>query len=206
LSEPRKFDTAGIFQRHTGIDRSTGTVARQIFYTSQAMAPIHPEPESDELKDQFLSGGLFLDDRQLEALRETIDEGTIFAGADRSRGFGELELALDEAEPPSFDLDSWNDRFQEKLDKIEVGDRPSGSTSASSWNRMPSWWTSFCARLSRYQTLSALFPASKSLREWRRLRPFGAGRRAGGYQSPMTPQSPWGASTSSAIAETTGKD
>jgi len=42
-------------------------------------------------------------------------QGTLFIGADRTGGMGELEINLVEKPAPTFDLDIWNNKFKEKL-------------------------------------------------------------------------------------------
>jgi|GEM_PF-1359587 len=123
---PCKLDPAMIFERHTGIDRQTGTVAQSIFFTTQAMADWRKEEGSDDFFPQVLAGGLYLDDKQLEHLRPLVEEGTVFAGAERTRGFGELELALREAAPPSWSVREWDEKFRAKYAGLKGSEPPEG--------------------------------------------------------------------------------
>lgn len=107
--------TSTLFQRHTGIDRQTGTVAQGVFYTTRAVADFHRPRDADEYLPQYMTGDLFLDDDQKTHLEALIKEAQVFAGADRSRGFGELEMTLHPLEKPEIGLTRWSGGFEERL-------------------------------------------------------------------------------------------
>lgn len=121
-----KFEPTMFFQRHTGIDRDTGAAASSIFFTTQAIADFRKDTTSDIYYPQYLSGDIFLDEKQLQILR-SLTTGTLFAGADRARGFGELEVSIVEKSPPTFvDLAGWDRAFKEKLKSIMGVELPTG--------------------------------------------------------------------------------
>ena len=102
------------FRRHTGIDRTTGTVAASMYYISQAIADYYKPECSNEYKPQYLVGATYMTGEQLERLKPLI-QGILFAGADRTCGMGELEITLEEKPAPTFNLDEWNRMFKKKL-------------------------------------------------------------------------------------------
>lgn len=107
-----------VLQRHTGIDRATGTVADGVFYAPQIMreSRIPGEP-------QYLAGRTFLNQEQHEAFSALIRERTVFAGADRARGLGELELTLTPMQIPEVDVAQWSDAWK-RLHVQTVGQGP----------------------------------------------------------------------------------
>lgn len=124
-----KYDVTMTYQRHTGIDRLTGTVAETIFYTTQTVADFRKDKDRDEYHPQHLSGGMWLDDQQEGYLRSICDNGSIFVGADRTRGLGELTLELTEAAGPVFDRqtwDAWDQGFKSKYHRLTGQDLPDG--------------------------------------------------------------------------------
>lgn len=112
-SKPEKAETVQVYQRHTGIDRHTGTVASSIFYITGGIAEARKDSNGNYLP-QFLSGGIYLTEDQFETLSDWFSE-TIFAGADRTRGMGEMAVDLKKQTPPEFDLESWDHAFRKKL-------------------------------------------------------------------------------------------
>jgi len=92
-----------VLQRHTGIDRATGTVAQSIFYASQV---IREEDQSGS--PQYFTGRMYADQEQYQALQELLARGPLFAGADRVRGLGEMELSVQECEPVDVDAEAWS--------------------------------------------------------------------------------------------------
>jgi len=126
LANPHIYDSTMLYQRHTGIDRATGTVAPSIFFTTQAIGNFRKNPENEEYVPQYLSGGLFLNQRQHEILRSLLGNGVVFAGADRTRGFGELEISLVEAQPQVFNLREWDKAFQDRFRQAIGQELPAG--------------------------------------------------------------------------------
>ncbi len=133
---PRMCKVSILYRRHTGIDRLTGTVAPEIFYTTQAIADLHKDgaiqfgQNDSGYHRQYLTGDILLDDEQHEYLCRIIREKNLFVGADRTRGFGEVELTIDEleeAQTPVFDIKSWNDGFRTKYGKL-AGEEPEEGT------------------------------------------------------------------------------
>lgn len=116
LTGPQKNDPVLVYHRHTGIDRHTGTVASSIFYITQGIAE-NWKGSDDQYYPQYLSSGLFLSEDQFKILSDWLKE-TLFAGADRTRGMGEMAISLVEAQSPTFDLNAWNGSFQNKLSKL----------------------------------------------------------------------------------------
>lgn len=129
---PDKSNATLLYQRHTGIDRATGTVAPSIFFTLQMIADFHKrspashEPDAEEYQRQFLSGGFFLDDERLRILKPLVQSGSVFAGGDRTRGFGEIKLSIEEASPPAFDLEGWDWHLRKKLADLSHTELPPG--------------------------------------------------------------------------------
>jgi len=116
LTAPRKNDPVLVYHRHTGIDRHTGTVASSIFYITQGIAESWKDSD-DRYHPQYLSSGLFLNEYQFKILSDWLTE-TVFAGADRTRGMGEMALSLVEAPSPTLDLISWNSLFLKKISTL----------------------------------------------------------------------------------------
>jgi CRISPR-associated Csx10 family RAMP protein len=121
---PQRFDPVIVYQRHTGIDRHTGTVAPSIFYITQGISDTR---KGEDLGDQtqYLTGGVYLRQNQFEILCSCLSE-TIFAGADRTRGMGEMELTLKECASPDFDLGGWDGAFRKKVAELTSKPLPSG--------------------------------------------------------------------------------
>ncbi len=125
VDTPCAFEPTMLYERHTGIDRNTGTVASSIFFTMQAVADFRKDTASGKYQPQYLSGSTFLSEKQLHILGPLI-KGTLFAGSDRTRGLGEFELSIVEIPSPVFDLAGWDRAFKEKLKSIMKEDLPSG--------------------------------------------------------------------------------
>lgn len=120
IAAPRMFQPTMFFQRHTGIDRTTGTVAPGIFFITQAIADFQKILAGD-YKRQILSGGMFINDRQIAVL-EPLFKTSLFAGQDRTRGMGELQVTVEpfNMEPP--DIDTWDLKFKDIM-KHNAGGR-----------------------------------------------------------------------------------
>jgi CRISPR-associated protein Csx10 len=125
-TNPLTYEVCMIFDRHTGIDRVTGTVAQGIFYTSQAVADFQKDSATGDFQPQYFTGGMFLDREQYALLSSTLSSHTLFIGADRTRGFGEVDLILEEHFPFEFDLFQWNSAFQAKFFNIFGQKLPAG--------------------------------------------------------------------------------
>lgn len=126
LSEPQRVDPSLFYQRHTGIDRLTGTVAQSIFYTTFAIADFFRPSLAQGFQQQNLTGGLFLTDAQATFLRTLINQGPIFAGADRTRGYGELEVELAQESKSDLDLLGWHQAFIKKFSQVSGDKAPGG--------------------------------------------------------------------------------
>jgi CRISPR-associated protein Csx10 len=113
-----------VYERHTGIDRATGTVAPSIFFTVEGLADFRKGLDG-EYRPQYLSGEIFLSPEQETVLRRAIQE-PVFAGGDRTRGMGELRLGLEESEFQPPDPVSWNRDFRKKLQAIAGDPLPDG--------------------------------------------------------------------------------
>lgn len=122
IQSPYRFQPSMFFQRHTGIDRTTGTIALSMFFISQAMADYYKDPDSGEYYEQYLSGSVFLSDEQEKILMPMIEE-PLFAGAERTRGMGEIELSVEEIPVPEIDLEKWNKDFKEKISFLMQGEQ-----------------------------------------------------------------------------------
>ena len=122
---PKKFEPTILFQRHTGIDRVTGTAASSIFYTTQAMADFHKSPGSDTYLPQYLTGSIMLDESRFQTLQPLIRD-TLYVGADRTRGLGEIKLNIMEIPDPAIDLGEWNRVFIEKVNSVSQRELMSG--------------------------------------------------------------------------------
>ncbi len=114
---PCKFQLTPLYHRHTGIDRATGTIAPGMFFVNQVMADFYKD-EYDEYHPQYLSGGIFMNEEQLEMLTPLIED-SLFVGADRTRGLGEIQVSLEEFLSPDIKLEEWNEMFKAKLESIE---------------------------------------------------------------------------------------
>jgi len=126
-TSPEHFRPSMLYQRHTGIDRVTGTVAESVFFIRQSLADYFRDSETGQYKRQWLSGGIYLNNLQ-RSLLEPLLETPVFAGADRTSGMGELQLSVDEASElaPTFDIGKWDSHFKKKLADLGVGDLPQG--------------------------------------------------------------------------------
>ncbi len=131
VKNPRKIETVLLFTRHTGIDRNTGTVAPNIFFTNQVIADLQKVPIKENKDDdkeyytQQFNGCTYLSEEQ-HALLQNLSAKTIFLGRNRSRGLGEVELSIQATEETSFDLPRWNSSLREKCKKLTNLDIPEG--------------------------------------------------------------------------------
>ena len=124
IRNPEKYRVSICYKRHTGIDRLTGTVANSIFYTTQAISD--RRITEVDLVDQYLAGGAYLSDDQLVALKRILSDGHLYAGADKTRGYGMLTLEMKEAEEPKVDINQWNSAFHARYKSLFKEDAPAG--------------------------------------------------------------------------------
>ncbi|KPA19005.1 CRISPR-associated RAMP protein, family [Candidatus Magnetomorum sp. HK-1] len=118
IHSPKKISSKMIFQRHTGIDRLTGTIADKIFYTTQAVADFYKKDNEKKYEPQNLIGEISLTNPQYENLKSIIDEKYFFAGADRTSGMGEFNLSLKKQQHVQVDINKWNTSFKDKLKSV----------------------------------------------------------------------------------------
>lgn len=132
IDNPRKIETVLLFTRHTGIDRNTGTVAPNIFFTNQVISDLQKVPIKENQDDdkeyytQQFNGCTYLSEEQ-HSLLQNLSAKTIFLGRNKSRGLGEVELSIQATEETSFDLPRWSASFREKFKKITNSDIPEGT-------------------------------------------------------------------------------
>jgi CRISPR-associated Csx10 family RAMP protein len=119
IAAPRMFQPTMFFQRHTGIDRTTGTVAPKIFFITQAIADFQKTPTGD-YERQILSGGMFMNDRQIAVL-EPLFKTPLFAGQDRTRGMGELQVTVEPFNMEPLDIDTWDLKFKDIMEHKASG-------------------------------------------------------------------------------------
>ena len=122
---PRRFEPTLTSQRHTGIDRITGTVAPSIFFMTQSIADHYKtmDEDSDVYRPQCLTGGAYLAPEQAKRLESHL-EGSVFVGAERTRGMGEMQVSIAEETPPTFNLLEWDAAFRKKYAKTTGSDVP----------------------------------------------------------------------------------
>jgi len=113
-ADPRKCETSLSYNRFTGIDRLTHTVAQTVFYTSRSVDDWIKT--GSKFRQTCFRGVTQATDDQVAALRKVAGM-PLFVGADRTRGYGELRLdiAPREEEPPSHDVVTWDAAFRELL-------------------------------------------------------------------------------------------
>ena len=130
IHNPGKIEIVLLFTRHTGIDRITGTVAPNIFFTNQVIADLQKVPIKEnrdkEYYTQRFNGCTYLTEDQLSLL-QNLSRCTIFIGKNKSRGLGEVEITIHETEDTSFDLPRWDVSFREKFKKITNSDLSEGA-------------------------------------------------------------------------------
>lgn len=107
------------FQRHTGIDRATGTISHQIFFITQAIADFKKAQDGD-YKRQILSGGMLLNDKQLELIKPLL-KNQLFAGQDRTRGMGELEIEIELYDMILPEIGAWDKEFKNAINRAAGG-------------------------------------------------------------------------------------
>ena len=125
ISAPVKFKPTALYQRHTGIDRVTGTIAQGIFYITQTMADYRKKysndgSDTDKYCRQVLSGGLFMDEKQYVILKSLVTDSLI-AGADRTSGMGELNIVIEPSNAASPDIVTWDQSFKTRLQSLTNG-------------------------------------------------------------------------------------
>jgi CRISPR-associated protein Csx10 len=109
LDQPKRYKPSMVYQKHTGIDRTSGTIAQQVFYVTQAIADY--AFEGNHYKKQYFSGRIHLTNQESDILLPLL-ESSIFAGADRTRGMGEFTLTLEDYHMPMLDIENWNESFK----------------------------------------------------------------------------------------------
>jgi CRISPR-associated protein Csx10 len=124
VESPAASEPVKIYQRHTGIDRLTGTVAPSIYYITQGVAESVKQIDGT-YNSQFLTGGIYLDDEQIAILSDWCNN-SIFAGADRTRGMGEMLVELKETDNPGFTLIEWDNAFRQKIGSFTSRPIPCG--------------------------------------------------------------------------------
>uniref|UniRef100_A0A7C4MLS9 CRISPR system Cms protein Csm4 n=1 Tax=Desulfatirhabdium butyrativorans TaxID=340467 RepID=A0A7C4MLS9_9BACT len=124
LSSPAQTDPVLLYQRHTGIDRHTGTVANSIFYVTQGIAEGRKDVNGT-FCDQFLGGSLWLTSQQEQLLNRWLAE-PIFIGADRTRGMGEVEIRMEKAQEPPIDVIDWDRQFRKRIAGLVSHPLPNG--------------------------------------------------------------------------------
>ncbi|KPA14383.1 CRISPR-associated RAMP protein, family [Candidatus Magnetomorum sp. HK-1] len=117
IESPTLYKPTMIYQRHTGIDRTSGTIAQKIFYITQAIADYNAL-ENDQYLRQYLAGPIHLTDEECDILRPLLNS-SLFAGSDRTRGMGEFKLTLTDDEPQPTDVCKWDISFKDRLNKID---------------------------------------------------------------------------------------
>ncbi|HPQ40871.1 MAG TPA: RAMP superfamily CRISPR-associated protein [bacterium] len=115
VSKPRLFTPSQSYSYHTGIDRTTGTLAESVFFMVEGIDPEYLDNDG-KLDSQFLTGDVWLNDAQFEILNSLLSD-PVFAGSDKTRGHGELEVEIAPVEHESFDVEKWNDAFREKVNR-----------------------------------------------------------------------------------------
>lgn len=124
VSTPKITAPVLVYQRHTGISRSTGTIAPSVFYTTEGIAEFRKE-EDGQYHPQYVTGGAFLTGSQYDILKDWLQEN-LFVGADRTRGMGEIAITLEAAKPPEFDIETWNRKFRQKVERLNGQAAPEG--------------------------------------------------------------------------------
>ena len=120
IEKPEKFTPTINYKRHTGIDRNTGIISPSIFFITQSMANfksiLQENTREREYYPQYLTGIIASNEAQLKIIRELISD-TVFAGADRTRGYGEIHLLISNkpVEVPNVDIIDWDRQFKKKL-------------------------------------------------------------------------------------------
>ncbi|MBI2470388.1 MAG: hypothetical protein HYV59_03995 [Planctomycetes bacterium] len=131
INNPAKVDTVLLFARHTGIDRHTGTVASNIFFTNQVIADLQKvsiktnQGKNKEFYTQHFNGCTYLSEEQLSLL-QNLSSDSLFIGRNKSRGLGEVKLSIQETEETSFDLPKWDVSFKQKYQAITKSNLPEG--------------------------------------------------------------------------------
>lgn len=109
LKAPALFRAEKSYNRFTGVDRLTRTVAQSIFYTSQSLDDYNDAGGSDP--SRYFCGTARVDAAGYASLAGLAAE-PLFVGSDRTRGYGELELALSEIPPAVPDYEAWDRDFR----------------------------------------------------------------------------------------------
>lgn len=107
---PKRCQASLSYNRFTGIDRTSRTVAQSIFYTSRSIDDLRHE-ESGENTPQFFIGITSMGDEAYSALQQ-IAKNPIFVGADKTRGYGEIELKFEDTDQLPNDYEKWDREFR----------------------------------------------------------------------------------------------
>lgn len=132
INNPAKVDTVLLFTRHTGIDRQTGTVAPNIFFTNQVIADLQKvsiktnQGKNKEFYTQHFNGCTYLSEGQISLL-QNLSSDSFFIGRNKSRGLGEVKLSIQETVETSFDLLKWDISFKQKYQAITKSNLPDGT-------------------------------------------------------------------------------
>ncbi len=118
---PVVIELVRLLQRHTGIDRSTGTVASKVFYAPQVIREV--DSSGNPL---YLTGRIWLNRAQFQVLQEMIEQETVFVGGDRARGRGEVALELIERPEMPVDVQAWSNAWTERYRGVVNSPPPSG--------------------------------------------------------------------------------
>src|SRR6185369_12716238 len=116
-SAPRRCEPSMSYNRFTGIDRLTRTVARSILFSSRSIDDLYQHDKldaTDKYHRQYFSGVTCMDAETLATIRQ-LAQGTLFVGADKTRGFGEIKLNIEDITTGHPDYDGWDLAFREKL-------------------------------------------------------------------------------------------
>lgn len=114
---PQRCEPSMSYNRFTGIDRLTRTVAQEILFSSRSIDDLYQQDPIDtaaKYQRQCFCGVTRMDAATLATLRQ-LAEGTLFIGADKTRGYGEIKLSIEEFDSGQPDYDQWNRDFREKL-------------------------------------------------------------------------------------------
>ena len=88
---------------------------------TQGVADFSWDSKTGDYFPQLLTGKLFLNESQHKVLMRLV-QGVLFAGGDRTRGYGELKVSIEEAQSlQNPDLIDWSTRFKAKVSILTEG-------------------------------------------------------------------------------------